>query len=160
MNAHIQAPVDFSDSAAVADQALKCFKQRDFERLKTLFNEANRSILNSGQSRKFERGFLRRFETAAPLLAKVRQIEEIRVIDRDDPAGFLALAAKIRQEQHLMHIIVLTRENGGYRFDQLMTPHVLEYRKWQPLDAANLDGGRLQGNPDLRAANLPLRTLA
>jgi len=153
-------PVDFSDSAAVANQALSCFKRRDFERLRMLFNEANQSVLGSGHSRKFQRGFLRKFETAAPLLAKVREVEEIRVMRQDDSSEFLALAAKIRQEQHLMHVIVLTRENDGYRFDQLMTPHVLEYLRWKPLNVEDLDRNRVKKNADLQAMNRPLRNLA
>lgn len=126
--------VDFSDPLVVANSVLRCFKEKDWDGLKFLFNDANQVVLNSGQSNKFYREFIRKFETTAKLFERVNSVSEFREYKRDENWDFLALFGKVKQDNHLTHVITLTRKNGEFRFDQLMAPRVWEFSVLKPFN--------------------------
>jgi hypothetical protein len=128
---HYYEPPNFRNPFAVGNQVVSYVKNRDLDGLISLCNEANRTVLLSPQQKKYRRELERKLEVAAKRFEKAQVINEFKEMARDDSWGFLALAAGVRQERHLMFTVTLTREGDRYLFDHLGMLHVAEFRRWQ-----------------------------
>ncbi len=115
----------------VANIVIKAIRNNDFDLMASVFNNANRRIFLPLTEEKIKT-LSRLRQNELKKIADVTEVEEIR-----KPPFYIqwdSVIAKVSQIGNQVHVIVLSKEEDGYYFDDFNSLHIEEYQKLMKLD--------------------------
>ena len=115
----------------VANLLIKALRNNDLELMASLFNAANRKRFLPATEEKIKI-MARLRQNELKKIADISEVEEIR-----EPPFYIrwnAVIVKVSQIGNQVHVIVLTKEEDGYYFEDFNSLHITDYQKLKILD--------------------------